>query len=232
MSEYYNEPQDLPPLGGSYHYMIKWAPLPSYKVKYVIEKVSYRPLSDRGLLEFGNWITSESWDEVAILESSDEKAKFLQDKLRNKYEECFPEKTFKRCNTDRPYITQEIKDLIQYKIQLRKEGKIGNANMLRNKVRKMTRKAAAEYYHKKIDNLFESKPSMWYKEIKQICGKSPSGVDFCSDSNDETVANQLNGHLARILQSLLCLDVNKMNQEYQKIPHDGIPLPTISKNRF
>jgi hypothetical protein len=186
---------------------------------------------DRGLLKFGNWITSESWDEVAILESSDEKAEFLQDKLRKKYEECFPEKKFKQCNTDCPYITQEIKDLIQYKIQLRKEGKIGNANMLCNKVCKMPRKAVAEYYHKKIDNLFESKPSMWCKEIKQICGKSPSGVDFCSDSKDETVANQLNGHLARILQSLLRLDVNKMNQEYQKIPHDGIPLPTISKNQ-
>ena len=33
LSEYYNEPQDLPPLGGSYHYMIKWALLPLYKVK-------------------------------------------------------------------------------------------------------------------------------------------------------------------------------------------------------
>ena len=53
----------------------------------------------------------------------------------------------------------------------------------------MTRKTAAEYYHKKIDNLFESEPSIWYKEIKQICGKSPSGVDFCSDSNDEKVTN-------------------------------------------
>jgi len=41
LSEYYNEPQDLPPLCGSYHYMINWAPLPSYKVKYVVEKVSY-----------------------------------------------------------------------------------------------------------------------------------------------------------------------------------------------
>ena len=99
-------------------------------------------------MEFGNWITSESWDEVAILKSSDEKAKFLQDKLRNKYEECFPEKISKRCNTDRPYITQEIKDLIQYKIQLRKERKIGNANKLRNEVRKMTRKPAAEHYQK------------------------------------------------------------------------------------
>ena len=137
------------PLVVANYYMINWAPLPSYKVKYVVEKVSYRPLSDRNLLEFGNWITSESWDEVAILESSDEKAKFLQDKLRNKYEECFPEKTSKRCNTDRPYITQETKDLIRYKIQQRKEGKTGNANTLCNKIRKMTRKTATEYYHTK-----------------------------------------------------------------------------------
>ena len=79
--------------------------------------------------------------------------------------------------------------------------------------------------------LFESKPSMWYKEIKRICGKSPSGVDFCSDSNDEKVANQLNGHLARIIQSLPPFDVNKTIQEYQKIPHDDIPLPTISEGQ-
>ena len=102
--------------------------------------------------------------------------------------------------------------------------------MLHNKIRKMTRKTAAEYYHKKLVYLFESKPSMWYKEIKRICGKSPSGVDFCSDSNDETVANQLNGHLARIIQSLPPFDVNKTNQEYQKISHDDIPLPTISES--
>ena len=31
---------------------------------------------------------------------------------------------------------------------------------------------------KKVDNLFELKPSMWYKEIKQICGKSPGGVEI------------------------------------------------------
>ena len=130
--------------------MIKWAPLPSYKVKYIVEKVSYRPLLDRGLLEFGNWITSKSWDEVAILESSNEKAIFLKDKLRNRNEECFPEKTSKWCQTDHPYITQEIKDFSRYKIQLRKEGKIGNANMLHNKIRKMTRKTAAEYYQKQF----------------------------------------------------------------------------------
>ena len=51
--------------------------------------------------------------------------------------------------------------------------------MLRNKIRKMTKKKLQLSINtKKIDNLFESKPSMWYKEIKQICGKSPSGVDF------------------------------------------------------
>ena len=32
-----------------------------------------------------------------------------------------------------------------------------------------------------------------------------------------------NGHLARIIQSLPPLDVNKTTQEYQKKPHDDIP---------
>ena len=51
--------------------------------------------------------------------------------------------------------------------------------MLRNKILKMTKKKLQLSINiKNIDNLFESKPSMWYKEIKQICGKSASGVDF------------------------------------------------------
>ena len=62
--------------------------------------------------------------------------------------------------------------------------------------------------------------------------ENPLGVlTFVSDSNDEKVANQLNGHLARIIQSLPPLDVNKTTQEYQKIPHDDIPLPTISEGQ-
>ena len=72
---------------------------------------------------------------------------------------------------------------------------------------------------------------MWYKEIKRICRKSPSGVDFCSDSNDKTLANQLNGHLAIIIQSLPPLEVNKTKQEYKKIPHDDVHLPTISEDQ-
>ena len=37
LSEYYQNPQELPPLGGRYHFMLHWNPLPSYKIIYVIE---------------------------------------------------------------------------------------------------------------------------------------------------------------------------------------------------
>ena len=37
--------------------------------------------------------------------------------------------------------------------------------------------------------------------------------------------------MARIIQSLPPLDVNKTTKEHQKIPHDDIPLPTISEDQ-
>lgn len=46
--------------------MVHLTPLPSFKINYIIETVNYRPLLDKGIFNFGNWISSESWADVTL----------------------------------------------------------------------------------------------------------------------------------------------------------------------
>jgi hypothetical protein len=71
LSKYYQNPSKLAPLGGSYHYMLQWNPLEKVKIKYSVTKATSRPITDHGLLQFGDWITGENWFEVCSAKDLD-----------------------------------------------------------------------------------------------------------------------------------------------------------------
>ena len=57
--------------------------------------------------------------------------------------------------------------------------------------------AAHEYTERKVNNLFKSKQSQWYREIKNIVEKK--GVDFNLDEKEFETANKTNSYLVNIV---------------------------------
>ena len=202
LSKFYKPVSTLPPLGGSYHFSLFLSPLAKVKQSFSITETAYRPLTDSGLFNFGSWITTENWSTVYQTNDVDYMALSLQNLLRSNYEFHFPEKKFKTCSTDKPYVTESFKKLIRKKINFFKAGRITEANSLRKFLKKKLRKAASNYYNNKVKDLYSNKPKQWYRKIKEICGKSPSEIDFHLPEPPNKTANDLNLYLASIVQSL------------------------------
>ncbi|KAK2709025.1 hypothetical protein QYM36_014600 [Artemia franciscana] len=158
-----------------------------------------RPITSEGLLTFGQWLSCEKWEKFQDAKSSNEKATIFQEALLHNYKACFPEKSTKRFSSDRPYITQEVKKMVMEKRRLFRHG-----NTQQAKLRKVTRKHANKYVERKVNHLFESKPSQSYNRIKRMRGKVEKGVDFGIDEDDVVTADSLNKHLGSALECYVC----------------------------
>ena len=100
LSDFYQMPDCLPPLEAdeneevaSDHLMVVMKPLLQYSSNCIRshKKIRYRPMSDVGLQKMREWLEHEEWTEVSHIESADDKAKMLHQKLIGKYYEFFPE---------------------------------------------------------------------------------------------------------------------------------------------
>ena len=79
---------------------------------------------------------------------------------------CFPEKRFKRCSSDEPFINRTIKTLIRTKLELFKNGKLDEANLLRKSIKREIRKLLRSYYKNKIEELFTNKQKTGIPKLK------------------------------------------------------------------
>ena len=74
-------------------------------------KIIVRPMRESGLIKMRSWIAEQVWSTVYIAESAHNKASHLQNMLSQNFKKCFPEKTFKVCSNDHPWISHQLKKL-------------------------------------------------------------------------------------------------------------------------
>ena len=83
-----------------------------------------------------------------------------------------PEQPIKMYETDRPSLNTQLKKLITNR-QIKKPFPSGNRvlyKVLRNKVNRECKRCRKIYYESKVEQMKESKPRDWCKEVKQIRG--------------------------------------------------------------
>ena len=106
------------------------------------------------------------------------------------------------------------------KLKLFRLGKKEEALTLRKQIKKEIRRAASRYGKNKLNYLKQSKPQQWFKKVKEIGGRSCKSLDFLLDEPPEQTANELNKHLASIVQTFPPLSENQLIPE---TPKDKIP---------
>ena len=72
-------------------------------------------MKQSGIDLFGFWIRKTDWKEVFEAENIDDKAELFQNRLLQKVEEYFPQKTRVISSDDQPFCTEEIKHLKRLK---------------------------------------------------------------------------------------------------------------------
>ena len=121
MKKFYSEPITKPPLENdedkqgkpSDHLVVLMYPINSQigcpqRQTRVVES---RPLLQSGIDKMGSWITQQTWSEIYKCKDVNQKAKILQQMMTQKMDECFPIKTVKFTSDDKPWASQQIKEL-------------------------------------------------------------------------------------------------------------------------
>ena len=144
------------------------------------KSVTYRPLPAENIAKFGNWITSESFDQMNMELSTSELALQLQNMLNEKLEEFCPMKTMRISKQDKPFINSELKTLNRRKQrEYSKNGKSEKYKTLASKFKVKYKAAAGRYIRNKVDNLKEAQPGRAFGILKSM-GAQPGD---CSEES-------------------------------------------------
>ena len=140
-----------------------------------------RPFQESRLRNFGLWIAQEEWQQLKSNNSSTQQEQILKNILQNKVNEYFPEKQVRISNTDKPWVTNEIKKLDRWKKnEYKKHGKTKKYTELKGVFEEKKLKAEKLYLNKNVTELMEAAPGRAWATLKRMgaqpgdCGEEGS----------------------------------------------------------
>ena len=169
----FDKPKQLPKIGNSDHYTVLVEPVTNAQSKLTTgTPVIYRrQMKDSNIREFGQWITSKTWNDVFELEECGGKYDLFQKTLADAIDDFFPKKRCKTSNKDKPWVTSNLKILIsQRQAAFSKYGQFSDEfKHLRNKVQYNIKTCKSTYYHNRVKHLKDGgNVSKWWKETKRL----------------------------------------------------------------
>ena len=168
-----------------------------------------RPLTDSAKRAFGQWITSEDWNEIYTIEKAVDKATKLEQMLLDRYEMHFPEKTVKCRREDKPWITEKLKRMIKARDKAyNRSDNSERYNSLRNEIQREILNAKKIHYENNIDGLRNNNAGKWHRHIKNLTG-SKSSISLNMDhllKDPQELAGIVNRHFAGVCNQMPILD--------------------------
>ena len=182
--------KQLPKIGSSDHYCFLIDQHTSC-VKPSKRTVIKRDTRNSRILEFGQWITRFSWNEVYSMTSCEDKFACFLRILSDAIDRLLPVTVSHSNNLDKPWLTSKIKTWISKRQRcLQKYGKDSHLFKLwRNKVQYSIKECKKNYYNSKVRNLKETNISRWWKEVKSLSGVSCNDDEWFHQLIDESTAD-------------------------------------------
>ena len=181
MWKYYSEPVTKPPLQNdpqngkpSDHLVVLMRPLASDLEcpPRQYNTVQYRPITDSGMVIYGQWLSEQTWDTIYGENNCHKKAEIFQNMLLQKYYEIFPLKTLKVCSEDQPWFSKSLKVLDRKrKREFFKNHKSQKWEELNSEFIQKCENEKANYYSNIVQDLKASNPGKWYSKVKRMAGK-------------------------------------------------------------
>lgn len=223
---FYSRPTSNAPLGSADHNTIIWKPLTkaSYQRSSTdhlpTNKCSLRHFPRSAMDAFGRWICQHSWfRNLGESPSVDEMAESLTHDLKSAIELFFPAKTVRIHNTDKPWMTSSIKQLILDRQRAYHSGRHDQWKHLRNKVRRTITQRKEVFYREKAHHFRTGNPRKWWNIINKMSGRASGTTSICYE--DET-GNVISGtNLA-----------TRLNKFYISVSSDLSPLDNSTLPAF
>ena len=124
--------------------------------------------------ELGRYLTSCNWSILDHLKTCEEKLELFTDLINLGINTIMPNKRITLRVNDLAWITANFKNLIKKRQAAFSNGNIELFRYYRNRVNRERKICGEKFYSSKVEHLKKSKPSRWWKEVKQIAGMTPS----------------------------------------------------------
>ena len=132
-----------------------------------------RPMPESAVRQFGQWITSESWSALRNISSPSQQGGLLQLILQEQVDKNFPTKTVKVSNTDKPWITADIKKLDRWKkTEYRRHGRSNKYEKLLQAYNEKLHSATRQHLRRNVTDLMQAAPGRAWAVLKKM-GAAP-----------------------------------------------------------
>ena len=214
LKKYYSEPVTKPPINPdsassgkpSDHLIVLMQPISatvpipprSYRT------VQYRPITESGCYAFQSWVEGETWSDIYTCTDIHMKAASFQKIVIQNFEKCFPIKSLKICDDDRPWVTKGVKKLDRLrKREFLKHKKSKKWEVLNQMFQEKCKAEKEKYYDRIVSDLKESNISQWYSKVKRMAGQDQEKradltVDELIGLNDVEQAEKIADYYASI----------------------------------
>ena len=210
---YYQSPVTLPPLDNdsnvsgkpSDHLIVLMKPINANEPKLKLFKtVTFRPLPESGLSQFGVWIKTQKWESVMGVTTAHEKANNLQNLLLENLDKFLPQKTIRICSEDQPWFSSKLKKVDRrQKREYTKHKKSEKWKALSEDYIRKCKEEKEKYYSDIVEDLKTSKPGQWYSKLKRMTShdqaksEEPNVISFLGIS-DQSQAEQIASQFSEI----------------------------------
>ena len=214
IENHYCAPSCLAPLGKSDHTCILWKPNIKTTVNNV-RRLTVRPFYPTRICNFGRWITSQNWEEVKTCTTTQEKIDAFYGLLDVAIDNYFPTKVVKIHNTDKPWITQHLRTLIDKRQAAYVKGDPIEWRKFRNIVKREVLNAKQIYHIERVRHLQHSDPHKWHAQVKAMTNTGNStglnlSIPGILSSDCRGIANAINEYLTSISANLPQLECCKL----------------------
>ena len=176
--------------------------------------VEYRPLTDSGMVEYGQWLGEQTWGRLYAETDCHKKAEVLQEMLMEKFYAIFPKKSMKISPEDKPWFSKSLKLLDRRrKREFYKNYKSLKWKMLNEEFQQKCEYEKSKYYANIVHDLKVSNPGKWYSKVKRMTGQGTS------QDNSTTIA-ELSGLDGSQEMEVIADHYARVSNEYEPIKDD------------
>ena len=217
VSSYYNTPTVSPGLGLSDHGVVLCTPK-AVRHQNQFTTIESRTSNMGAKSAFVEALTEVNWTPLYQIQFCIDQYHFFSSIITSLLDVHLPAKTTKIHATDKPWITQQFKDLISRRQEAKNTGNDLVFNFYRNKVNRTSKTLRSNYYQRQVEELKTSDPHSWWSKTKQIIGvdRKGGGAEFSNIAN-----KQFNGDNAKM--------VDEMNIFLHSVSEHLTPLSPASK---
>ena len=173
MKIFYEPPTKRPPFGLSDHMSVEIQPRSRAKLLRTTVTIKSRNLRSSNCLAVRLYLQSiDVSNMIGKVTSCERKVSLLETIIKTGLDAVSPVRAKRVCTTEPPWITASLKQLIKDRQTALSLNNLDEFKRLRNRVNWERKACRAKYYRSKVQYLKNSKPSIWWRELKKLSGLS------------------------------------------------------------